>query len=218
MSLIKNKSLRQYYAGRIDGQCGPKTQSALAGFIADQRIPGHLVVRNSSPVIRRLSEVAGKTLKRKSTGTKPYLTFNGHKLCWVGRPYNGKCWNGVSGADGYQKPEHQSIRDKGPIPEGRWRVRQDRYQRYDDIPFQKKIWALFGRGTWPGGTVTWGENRIWLEPKTVINLYGRDNFSIHGGISPGSAGCIDLTSSMVNFTKVFKSYGMDLDLMVKYTQ
>lgn len=34
--------------------------------------------------------------------------------------------------------------------------------------------------------------RIWLKPGSDTNTYGRDGFTIHGGVSKGSAGCIDI--------------------------
>ncbi len=37
------------------------------------------------------------------------------------------------------------------------------------------------------------------------NTYGRDNFSIHGGTEPGSAGCIDMTGQIDKFTQWFKN-------------
>ncbi len=37
----------------------------------------------------------------------------------------------------------------------------------------------------------WGRWRIRLHPKRGTKSYGRDNFFLHGGSKPGSAGCID---------------------------
>ncbi|OJT23973.1 hypothetical protein BO221_16965 [Archangium sp. Cb G35] len=73
-----------------------------------------------------------------------------------------------------------------------------------------------GRGGWPGGESSWGKHRIWLKPKSGTKTYGRSGFSIHGGDNPGSAGCIDLVGQMPNFVKMFRAYGKDMDLTVKY--
>ena len=35
----------------------------------------------------------------------------------------------VSGRPGYQSPEYQHLKDKGPLPEGRYGVNQDQYQK-----------------------------------------------------------------------------------------
>ena len=66
--------------------------------------------------------------------------------------------------------------------------------------------------------LSWGISRVWLEPSNKTNTYGRDNFSIHGGWWPGSAGCIDLTGQIDKFTNWFENNGLDLILSVKYNQ
>ena len=38
----------------------------------------------------------------------------------------------------------------------------------------------------------WGDWRVKLEPNADTNTLGRDNFFLHGGSKPGSAGCIDI--------------------------
>lgn len=64
--------------------------------------------------------------------------------------------------------------------------------------------------------MTWWASRVWLEPAKETNTYGRDNFSIHGGWAPGSAGCIDMTSNIKNFVALFEFVGKDLIVEVKY--
>ena len=48
------------------------------------------------------------------------------------------------------------------------------------------------------------------------NTYGRSGFSVHGGVEPGSAGCIDLTNHIDVFTQWFEKNGHDLIINVKY--
>lgn len=64
--------------------------------------------------------------------------------------------------------------------------------------------------------LSWGNSRVWLEPSKETNTYGRDNFSIHGGWWPGSAGCIDMTEQINAFTSWLESTGNDLIVHVKY--
>ncbi|MBI5557695.1 MAG: DUF2778 domain-containing protein [Deltaproteobacteria bacterium] len=40
----------------------------------------------------------------------------------------------------------------------------------------------------------WGKYRVPLAPDASTNTYGRNNFFLHGGKDPGSAGCIDIGS------------------------
>jgi hypothetical protein len=51
---------------------------------------------------------------------------------------------------------------------------------------------------------------------TGTQTYGRSGFCIHGGDSPGSAGCIDLTDQLEAFVHMFREYGKDMELTVKY--
>ena len=48
-----------------------------------------------------------------------------------------------------------------------------------------------------------------MNPDADTETFGRDNFSIHGGLLPGSAGCIDLTSEMDDFAELMQSLGQD---------
>jgi hypothetical protein len=62
-----------------------------------------------------------------------------------------------------------------------------------------------------------GENIVsWLEPANDTTTYNRSGFSIHGGDTPGSAGCIDLTEHIADFVQLFIEYGKDMELIVKY--
>ena len=149
---------------------------------------------------------------------KPHLTFNGYEFCWLENSKKIECWPARSGAEGYQSAAYQSLEDKGPIPEGEWYVRQNRYQSKPPVgaDWIEDLKNSIGRGLWPGGEAAWGKNRIWLIPKRVKITYGRSGFSIHGGDSLGSAGCIDLASSMPLFTLRFLSFGKNLILKVRY--
>jgi len=149
---------------------------------------------------------------------EPYLYFNGSELSWIDETGKKKeSWHAVSGREGFQSGACQQIKNKGPLPEGTWQVRQDQYQRMPDRNWIDKIMAEIGRTAWPGGESAWGRNRIWLSPETGTEMYGRSGFSIHGGEAPGSAGCIDLTHEMPNFVKKFLEYCNDMMLVVGYS-
>jgi hypothetical protein len=141
------------------------------------------------------------------------LRFDGKSLDLVQGDRAIRRWSGVSGRPGYQSVEHQETKDTGPLPEGRWLARQSRFER---IGAYGSVAGLMGRGTWPGSTASWGQFRIWLEPLGNTKTYDRSGFSIHGGVSAGSAGCIDLTSSMEDFVRYFLAYGRDMTLLVEY--
>ena len=108
--------------------------------------------------------------------------------------------NGQSGGDDYQSRIHQDVPNKGPIPEGTYYADQDQRQNITaldavagtGIGIANKLGANIHRGTWNGGPISWGTSRVWLRPDANTNTYGRSGFSIHGGLTKGSAGCIDI--------------------------
>jgi hypothetical protein len=153
-----------------------------------------------------------------------YLRFNGKKLRWHAGDGTVKAeWNGVSGASGFQSREYQTVKDKGPLPEGAWNLAQKDHQEIDtlnnmlgmaspisELLVNKKL------GKWPGGAFSWGTQRVQLTPAEGTETHGRSGFSIHGGAFPGSAGCIDLTKQMGAFGKMFRNHGKDMTLYVDY--
>ena len=153
----------------------------------------------------------------KPVNVKPgqYAVFDGKKFTLYENDKPIMSWDAVSGAKGYQSPKYQSVKDKGTIPEGTYVARQEKLQYIDVKGFVAGL-VPGKHGEWPGSTISWGESRVWLEPSKETNTYGRDDFSIHGGWVPGSAGCIDLTSNMDNFVALFDYIGNDLIIQVEY--
>ena len=151
-----------------------------------------------------------------TTKEKQYLLFNGKKLTLYENGNLEKSWNAVSGKPGFQHPNYQDLKNYGPIPEGNYIARKEEHQRWKNLNLLQKSTAYVGKGEWPGGTYAWGENRIWLTPSQETNTYNRSGFSIHGGKTPGSAGCIDLTKDMKDFSKWFEKNGFDVIIHVKY--
>lgn len=150
-----------------------------------------------------------------------YLAFDGERFMHVRYGRVVRAWPAVSGEEGYRGREHQGIRDHGPIPEGQWTLRQDRHQSIQDVSIHKRLFNLAGEGPWPGDTTSWGHNRIWVtgpNGEEMPSKLGRDGFAVHGGNSAGSAGCIDLTEFMPDFTAYFQSIGRDLPLFVSYPE
>jgi hypothetical protein len=145
------------------------------------------------------------------------LRFDGTKLTLQENGEPIRSWPAVSGRPGTQGPEYQSYRDNGPLPQGDYRVKVNEMQRYEDTSRYDRFKGVFGGGPWPYGTPAWGKYRFWLEPGPDAKTFGRDNFSIHGGLVPASAGCIDLTSEMDDFADLMQALGQDeVDVHVDY--
>ena len=115
----------------------------------------------------------------------------------------------------YTTSENQGEIGLGPIPEGNYVALQADFQ---EISTKDKVLGFIGRGAWPGGTYSWGESRVWLTPAPGNDALFRGGFSIHGGTVFGSAGCVDLCTSMSRFSQDFKDYGKDILLRVDYSE
>lgn len=125
------------------------------------------------------------------------LRFNGEKLTMSGlidnkRPFSIN-YAAVSGTPDRNNNfdysiERQKKRDQGPIPEGKYWIRPDEF--WENSWY--KLWDRYS---------SWGNFRITLHPFTKTETYGRGGFFIHGGTSPGSIGCVDLTGEMDGFYK-----------------
>lgn len=148
------------------------------------------------------------------------LYFDNCELSWIDEDGSIlESWPAISGAEGFQSPEYQNIEDKGPIPEGLWRVAIARYQEIPDHDWIEMVAAELGLTAWPGGESSWGRHRVWLEPAdSTTETYQRSGFSIHGGDTPGSSGCIDLTSHIGKFAEKLVDHDSDLLLIVDYSQ
>ncbi len=62
----------------------------------------------------------------------------------------------------------------------------------------------------------WGFVATPLIPDSKNNMYGRGDFYIHGGNTPGSEGCIDLVNLNQEFHAFMRLYRRNLKLIVSY--
>ena len=59
--------------------------------------------------------------------------------------------------------------------------------------------------------------RAYHNKRPPLRMYGRGNFTIHGGVTMGSAGCIDIPGHTTKeFFDVLHKYGKDIILNVHY--
>ena len=126
-----------------------------------------------------------------------YMVFDGQNLGLYRNHKQVDRLKAQSGQDDYQSARYQHIPNKGPIPEGLYYARQSRRQALAMKDVTLKLGEILGikkhqQRNWSGNPIAWGLQRVWLEPDSQTNTYGRSGFSIHGGLSKGSAGCIDI--------------------------
>jgi len=119
------------------------------------------------------------------------LTFDGSLLA----ASDGSSWPAVSGLPDYQgRFDYSKARQRhegaGPIPEGQYWV----------DPCQVRTWRT-SLGAHVVRRSAWGSASVAVHPFDATHTFGRYGFFIHGGSTPGSRGCIDLTSHMDGFVK-----------------
>jgi len=109
--------------------------------------------------------------------------------------------------------DRQKQANLGPTPEGLYSINKADFvdgqneggtQRFGDQSYLRQAASSFGKGTWPGGTSSWGEYR-WKLQNEGAQTFGRDNFYLHGGSLWGSRGCIDVGAGINNFYNSFIS-------------
>ncbi|MDR1229320.1 MAG: DUF2778 domain-containing protein [Azoarcus sp.] len=128
-------------------------------------------------------------------GKAPFeLRFDGYSLRIIGATgTNGNLiFSAVSGRPNENKGfdysvERQKIPRQGPIPVGEYWIQPS------------QIWENSPVRSTRNPYVAWGHYRVTIHPYPSTETYGRGGFFIHGGTISGSAGCIDLTVSIVQF-------------------
>ena len=183
----------------------------------------------ANPYLQSQTNSFGKPsqLAQNSTQTNDlncYIEFDGKNF---GIYKNGSLVNnldGMSGQPDYQNRASQSIPNKGPIPEGTYYADQNQRQNISlsdagigtAVGMLNNIGIPINKGTWKGGPAAWGLRRVWLRPDENTNTYGRDGFSIHGGWSKGSAGCIDIPRQTKQLSDFLDNCQDSVPVYVKY--
>lgn len=110
----------------------------------------------------------------------------------------------TSGRDGKMNPK---IENYGPIPPGKY------VMKVDDIA-GGWIYCLYWEAI---KRQDWGVYRVPLTPTEDTETYGRYGFALHGGFTPGSAGCIDVgtPNDLLLFAMLKLSFKEEIWLEVK---
>lgn len=123
---------------------------------------------------------------------------------------------------GMDREDAMKIKEQGPIPIGEYKINKlqkrtngsSRELNSKPIPELIKLFnnnkeALKGHD-FNSGTLhdllAWGDYRYPIQPLEGTNTFGRGSFYVHGGGLPGSIGCIDLTTSMEDFSNFFEEW------------
>ena len=150
-----------------------------------------------------------------------YMTFDGQNLGLYNNTGQVENLDAQSGRDDYQSAQYQNVANKGPIPEGTYYANQDQRQSLTPKNIALKLgeklgFAMNQKSDWSGNPISWGTSRVWLQPDAKTNTYGRSGFTIHGGLTKGSAGCIDIPWQTGKLNKYLDDCQDSVPIYVKY--
>ena len=156
---------------------------------------------------------------KSSNDANCYMTFDGQNLGLYNNNGQVDALDAQSGKDNFQSAKYQNRANAGPLPEGTYYADQDQRQ---NINLKDAVWGGITKvfdlpyGAWKGSLPAWGIRRVWLKPDENTNTYGRSGFSIHGGLSKGSAGCIDIPWQTKQLSDYLDNCQDSVPLYVKY--
>ena len=192
-----------YFQGEIDNNLSPSFYKALNDYSEDDNL-------NNENIVNRINHAYNKLINYDNLSR---VDFDGQYLRFIENGHTILELPAMSGKSEYQEKKYQNLINKGQIPEGSYRIKQNNVQDIDKV---SNLLGYTGRGMAPGGWNSWGLKRVWLEPFNTNSMYNRNKFSIHGGANLGSSGCIDLAKHELEFFNKLKKYGRDMIINVKY--
>jgi RHS repeat-associated protein len=99
------------------------------------------------------------------------------------RPGQGAYFVPISSGQGkcINQPKCEAESNRGPVPRGDYTI--DPNELDDPGPLHDLVRQFRG---------DWGDWRVPLKPSPGTSQFGRSGFKLHGGMLPGSAGCVDV--------------------------
>jgi hypothetical protein len=197
---------------RLQGELDHYLKSPQASGIGGGA-PDYLLVARYELLIKKLE---GRIAERGNSALPDVnveLVFDGTHLTVSGAV--GQSFPAVSGTPDSRgnfdySPARQQLENAGPIPQGEYWIAPAQMK---SLWYYPAPWVpLAGRPK-----AAWGSHRITIHPFDSTNTFGRGGFFIHGGETPGSIGCIDLTSEIGDFADLVGPFGgKKIKLIVAY--
>jgi hypothetical protein len=177
--------------------------------------PNYLLVARYELLIKKLEGRVAERGNSSLPDVNVELVFDGTQLTVSGAV--GQSFPAVSGTPDPQgnfdySPARQQLENAGPIPEGEYWIAPAQMK---SLWYYPADWVpLAGRPK-----AAWGSHRITIHPFDSTVTFGRGGFFIHGGETPGSIGCIDLTSEIGDFADLVEPFGgKKIKLTVTYAK
>ena len=178
---------------------------------------------NITSNIRNMNKTSVSILptSKNNNDANCYMTFDGQNLGLYNNNGQVDVLDAQSGKDNFQSAKYQNRANAGPLPEGTYYADQDQRQNLTLKKLVLKLGEKVGLNTdqkvaWSGYPWSWGIRRVLLKPGENTNTYGRSGFSIHGGLSKGSAGCIDIPRQTKQLSDYLDNCQDSVPVRVKY--
>lgn len=186
----------------------------FVSLVRDRVFPGLSVVNTKTgPSVRgNRNSTLTDNLENRTVRCSDFdvLQFDFKHLKLVSRQgHVRRSWPAVSGVNG-SLPADQKREDFGPLPEGRYTVF---FSETSDYEKEKRLWQ---KAYWYIRYPSWGWVATPIRPQRGTTTYGRGRFFVHGGLFPGSLGCIDLLDGNEDFHAYMRMYKRDFSLVVNY--
>lgn len=215
------------------------SKNSINPIVPDQRATQYL--QKATAIGTRVTHPTGSTNPHRSItaefdGREFIVSGSGRELLRTsaqsGRPYTvrpadaTRC--GGSANDSYlNNPRYVGVADNGPIPEGEYQFRATEMTTFSLAEQAQMLTGgsftdPFGRslhgGDWGAGRVALHKIRVLPSPmRGCGNTATRSGFFLHGGIMPGSSGCIDIGNSAFNsLVSLLSGYRNRVIVTVRY--
>jgi Protein of unknown function (DUF2778) len=169
----------------------------------------------------------GATFEAKGDGTSLFsVPAQSGRSYTVSKADAARC-KGAPDDSYMNNPRYVGVRDNGPIPEGEYRFLATDMTTFTAAEQAQML--LGGSYTDPKGVSLhggdWGAGRVGLAPIRVLpskfcgNTGARSGFFLHGGVMPGSSGCIDIgDGAFSSFVQHLLGYTAAIVVTVRYSQ
>jgi RHS repeat-associated protein len=170
------------------------------------------------------------------TGNSPVSRFDPLGLDWIEYTgqnltlYGGEVGNqskvlkkckATSGQPNFQSPKNQSDQDRGPLPEGLYRINlMLNPNRIVAVTPNNESYADYGVQRLPGNNPDsdWGTWRARLEKVKLNQPTPRNNFYLHNSHKGYTHGCVETCDDLYNTMRDYHNQGLDyLPVRIRYT-
>jgi|CXWL01.1.fsa_nt_gi LysM repeat protein len=131
-----------------------------------------------------------------------------------------KKFGGAPGDSYLNNGKYTAVHEDGPLPEGTYEFRAEQMMLFST---RESLGLFFESGKLDGGRGIhhgdWGTGRVEIVPTKRTRTLGRSGFFLHGGLMPGSSGCVDIGNDAIGkLAGLLDGYRGKVAITTRYTQ